>query len=226
MDKEANDGSIAITDKATISRYTSNPDFPYLVSFPRTGSHWLRMLMELYFEKPSLVRSFFLKEFNDFTCYHHHDVELGLERRNVIYLYREPVATIFSQMKYYNESFSDESRIAYWSVVYGKHLEKWLITEHFTTKKTILKYEKLKANLADEFSKICTHFGATFEQEKLKKVAEQVSKEKLKEKTRHDSKVVNLSPAYDSERSEFTTKYAEHVLKTVYGVNHNIQKFF
>ena len=36
--------------------YTANLQNPFLISFPRTGSHWLRMLCELYFERPTLVR--------------------------------------------------------------------------------------------------------------------------------------------------------------------------
>jgi hypothetical protein len=53
------DGSVSVDDPKTIKSFTDNPDFPYLVSFSRTGSHWLRMVMELYFEKPSLVRVLF-----------------------------------------------------------------------------------------------------------------------------------------------------------------------
>ena len=50
--------SYGISDQKIWQKYTSNPEFPYLVSFPRTGSHWLRNVMELYFEKPSLTRVF------------------------------------------------------------------------------------------------------------------------------------------------------------------------
>jgi hypothetical protein len=52
------DGSVSIDDPAVTKSFTDNPDFPYLVSYSRTGSHWLRMIMELYFEKLSLVRVF------------------------------------------------------------------------------------------------------------------------------------------------------------------------
>ena len=35
--------SIQIIDPAVIDKSISDPMFPYLISFPRTGSHWLRI---------------------------------------------------------------------------------------------------------------------------------------------------------------------------------------
>jgi hypothetical protein len=197
------EGSVHITDDRIIRKFTSNPDFPYLVSFPRTGSHWLRMMMELYFEKPSLTRAFYYHAPKDFTSYHHHDEDLKLFRPNVIYLYRKPVPTVFSQMTYYKEDLDDQSRIIYWSELYARHLSKWLITDNFTNMKTVLRYEELMDNLDSEFAKICVHLGAQFNPRKLHKVSAQVSKEKLKEKTTHDSQVVNLSNEYDNRRKDF-----------------------
>jgi len=50
---------VHVTDPKILDHFLKNADFPWLISFPRTGSHWLRMIMELYFEKPSLRRVFF-----------------------------------------------------------------------------------------------------------------------------------------------------------------------
>lgn len=38
------DGSVSIDDPAVIKSFTDNPDLPYLVSYSRTGSHWLWMI--------------------------------------------------------------------------------------------------------------------------------------------------------------------------------------
>lgn len=218
--------SFAITDEKVIQRFTSNPDFPYLISFPRTGSHWLRMLMELYFEKPSLVRSFYYKNPKDFTCYHHHDEELTVERRNVIYLFRDPVPTVFSQMNYYNNDLSDKQKIAHWSDLYGRHLNKWLIAERFTTKKTVLRYENMKNDINTEFAKICDHFGLPFDAQRLATVSKEVSKEKLKEKTKHDNQVVNLSSDYDSERKNFHKKNEALIMDAVFSVAPGVKSYF
>ena len=217
LSAEEEEGSVGVTDERLIRKFTDNPEFPYLVSFPRTGSHWLRLLMELYFGKPSLVRAFYTENPTDFTCCHSHDDDLALRRRNVIYLYRNPVPTIYSQLQYYKENCDDRERIAHWAAQYGRHLMKWLATDDFTARKTVVTYEGLKSNLAAEFEKICRHLDAPFDPERLRQAAGRVSKEDLKRKTRHDQQVVNLSRAYDDEREAFCARHAAFVMETVIG---------
>ena len=191
-----------------INKFTANPDNPFLVSFPRTGSHWLRMLMELYFERPSLTRSFYYHNRRDYLTLHTHDLDLSVQRTNVIYLYRDPVETIYSQLQYHRENTSDRARISYWSTLYGLHLDKWLHTESFIQKKTVLRYDRLKANLAEEFGRLCTHLGVTLETQRLTQVAAQVSKEHVKQLTTHDERVVNPTHTYADERTEFQNQQA------------------
>jgi hypothetical protein len=223
---EAEEGSIAVTEEAFVRRFTDNPDFPYLISFPRTGSHWLRMLMELYFEKPSLVRAFYYKNPEDFTCYHWHDEDLRLRRRNVIYLYRHPVATIYSQLSYYKEDHNDPARIAYWSTLYGQHLKKWLMTDNFTTKKTVVTYEGLKTRLSGAFENICLHFGVPFDETKLLAVNDQVTKANLKRKTNHDIQVVDLSRSYELGRQVFQDKHTGFVMQIVLAQHKALSSLF
>lgn len=219
------DGSISVDDPGVISSFTSNSDFPFLVSFSRTGSHWLRMVMELYFEKPALVRIFYFKDANDFTCYHTHDMDLELERKNVIYLYRDPVETVYSQLRYYKEDTSDQSRRSHWVDLYARHLSKWLIEERFTEKKTVLTYEGMKSNMAVEFEKLCLHLQEQFDAEKLLSVQEQISKEELKKKTAHDKQVVNLSGEYNNARAEFQDRYSKDIYSYVLDFNPELSKW-
>jgi len=220
------DKSIRVTDQKLIDSFVSRPDFPYMVSFPRTGSHWLRMLMELYFEKPSLARIFYYYDAKDFTCYHRHDEDLTLQHQNIIYLYRDAVPTIFSQMTYYKEDVNDRQRIIQWSSNYAKHLEKWLITESFTERKTILRYERLRDDMVNEFQKICSHMNAAFSAEKINKAATQVTKAKLKEKSSHDKQVVVTDPVYERRRLDFVQNHSSLVMDTVVAVNPRLQLFF
>lgn len=135
---------MAISNLEVIQSFAANPANTFLVSFPRTGSHWLRMIMELYFGRPSLTRVFYYPECSDYLTLHTHDLDLQVERSHVIYLYRNPVDTIFSQLSYHKERLGDHERITYWSDLYGRHLDKWLQQESFTTHKIILTYEALK----------------------------------------------------------------------------------
>lgn len=218
------DSSVKISDKKLISSFTDDPSFPFLVSFPRTGSHWLRMLMELYFEKPSLVRAFFYKDAVDFTCYHHHDEKLTLTGRdNVIYLYRNPVDTVYSQLRYYKQNIDDQQKVRDWSHLYGRHLEKWLINELCLDRKTVLTYEGLSADLHNEFSKLVAHFGETLDGDRLEYVARQVSKESLKKRTTHDEQVVNTSEIYARERDRFRSVNTEIIYSEIYSVSRELE---
>ncbi len=208
-----------------ISRHISNPDFPFLVSFPRTGSHWLRMIMELYFGKPSLVRAFYYKRAKDFTCYHTHDLELTVERENIIYLYRNPVETIYSQLCYHKQDINNEILIKYWANIYGLHLEKWLIRENFTNKKTIVTYEGLKGNLYDEFQGICLHFNFPFDKIRLDNIINKISKKEVILNTEHDHRVINLTEEYIKNKKYFMKKYSLLIFNSIYSQNSKLDKF-
>jgi hypothetical protein len=209
------DASVEITEDAVIDTFKSDPENPFLVSFPRTGSHWLRMLMELYFERPSLVRVFFYPEQSDYLTLHTHDLDLNVQRDRVLYLYREPVATIYSQMQYHEEDLNDSSRISYWSRLYGRHLQKWLDDESFTRQKTTLQYGRLKADTATEFSKVCDFFGVELDGKRFQEVSDRVSKQKVKSKTQHDSQVVDLREQYERRRTRFRDEQGKEVWRYV-----------
>lgn len=221
-----NDASTLIDDKTIIKAFTDNPGNAFLVSFPRTGSHWLRMLMELYFERPSLVRVFYYPERKDYLTLHTHDLDLDVERSNVIYLYRDPVDTVFSQMNYYKEDIGNPERIYYWSNLYARHLNKWLHDESFTKKKTVLRYELLKADLVNEFRKICNHFELPFDETCLLEAAKRISKEHVKGKTPHDTQVINLSNSYGLQRDEFRKEQSEFIWQTILDGRQHLQTLF
>jgi len=208
-----------------IKKFTEDPNFTFLVSFPRTGSHWLRLMMELYFEQPSLVRVFYYKDSQDFLTYHTHDIDLDVYRKNVLYLYRDPIPTVYSQLKFYQEDVQDRERIQHWAELYGKHLAKWLLEETVSEKKTILRYENLQKNLVSEFAKVTEHLGSQLDVEKIQAVAAQVSKEEVKKKTYHDQRVINRSDAYETSREEFAQKYSDMITDLVFKQNQALQDY-
>ena len=213
------DGSISVNAPEVIKRFTDNPDFPYLVSFSRTGSHWLRMIMELYFEKPALVRAFYFKNASDFTCYHTHDMDLELKRENVIYLYRNPVETVYSQLCYYKEDPDNPERRQHWTNLYARHLSKWLVHDDFTRKKTVITYEGMRTDMANEFFKVCQHFGLAPDPQKLESVLKRISKEELKKKTAHDRQVVDLSIEYQANKTAFADRYSDQIFAGIYSLD-------
>lgn len=208
---ESINGSIAITDGKVIESFVSKNGSTFLVSFPRTGSHWLRMMMELYFNRPSLVRVFYYPDITNYLTLHTHDKDLTVAHENVIYLYRDPVDTVYSQLNYYNEDVNDETRIGYWSNQYGKHLYKWLLQEKFTKKKTVITYEGMKRDLLSEFSKITDHFEEKYDKEKVLAAASVITKEEVKNKTSHDPQVVQIKAEYGGMREDFRANHSQQV---------------
>jgi hypothetical protein len=211
----AGDGGSFRFDEADVERFIANPDNPFLVSFPRTGSHWLRMIMELYFERPMLVRAFYYPQNHHYLALHTHDLALDVERANVLYLYRDPVDTIYSQLRYHQEAPDDTARIIYWSDLYGQHLDKWLCREKTTRQKTILTYEGMKRDLATEFANVTAHFEEALDLARLEAAASRVTKDEVKRKTTHDTQVVQLEDHYQTSRQAFRDRFQALVWETL-----------
>lgn len=226
INQTSNNSSWSITDPQIIGRFYANPNNTFLVSFPRTGSHWVRMIMELYFEQPSLTRVFYFPENRDYLSLHTHDLGLEIIRPNVIYLYRDPIETIYSQLSYHKEDIKDESKIRFWSEIYGAHLDKWLYMEEFTKEKTIIRYDKFKENIDEEFNKICNHFHNSLDTNKLNIAAKQVSKKNVKNKTLHDQQVINLNEQYRKIRKQFQEEKGDFVWNVILKNKDYLRKFF
>ena len=113
-----------------------------------------------------------------------------------------------------------------WSVAYAKHLKKWLIDETFTSEKAIINYDKMRNDLDGEFKLICNFFDVAFDPEKLNQVSKEVSKDKLKAKTKHDDRVVNLKSGYAEKRQEFTNNHSEIIKKIIFDVEPELSRYF
>ena len=210
-----------------VDKYSAASENPYLVSFPRTGSHWLRMLSELYSERPTLVRPFHYQDSTDYLYRHHHDVDLNLRRENVVYLYREPIATVYSQLTYESSPLDCETSIRKTTEMYARHVDKWLCCESFTTRKTVLNYEKLQTDLVTEFRKLTDHLGLPFDGKRLASVSAQITKARVKEKTaQHDDKVVNQSADYADQRKVFNEKHQTLIWSVMLDTRPNLAKYF
>jgi hypothetical protein len=146
---------------------------------------------------------------------HDHDNELQLRRKNFIYLYRDPVDTIYSQIKYQKEGINNREIIKKWLDKYIRHLNKYLLQDNFSENKVIIKYERLKTDMNGEFLKITNFFKTRFDERKLDSVASQVNKEKVKAKTSHDTQVVNLSSEYEMIRNNFRHVFSEFIYREI-----------
>tara|TARA_R100000353_G_scaffold88121_1_gene65407 strand:- start:132 stop:839 length:708 start_codon:yes stop_codon:yes gene_type:complete len=182
--------------------------FPRLVSFPRTGSHWFRVMMEKYTGMPSVVRSFYDPNPKCVWGFHIHDRFIGIYEhsegptrnlKNVIYLYRNPCDTIFSLLKYDNVipqgwrgNFNKQimKKTISYSKEYRAHLDRWLNNNSDIENIIIIKYEDLKQ--ASTFRQVIEFLGFLWDEEKFLKILKQTDKKSIKNLTIHDDMVINV----------------------------------
>jgi len=129
-------------------------------------------------------------------------------------------------MKYYDTDLQDEKSILMWATIYGKHLSKWLVDETVTRKKTILKYERLNSEMVIELGKAITHLGGSIDENRIKLVANRVTRDEIARKTKHDKKVIDKSSSYEDNRERFSKNYSDLIQNTVFQVNNKLEPYF
>jgi hypothetical protein len=228
-----------ITQKLHELKVFKDMSLPRLISYPRTGSHWFRILMESYLQKPSAVQSFFhrAEEVNSIWCFHihhrlidkpHHSEGPVTGLQNAIYLYREPTDTIFSQMKYHNaispswdgnptdkivdemKKFKDE---------YYNHLDFYLNNKSKISNIHYIRYEDLQFNPFETFKKCIDFLGKEWDLQKFHQIYLHCDKRLTKKLTPHDNAVVNIDEItrkqiMDSQRDAFRDLYGNEISET------------
>jgi hypothetical protein len=212
-------------------------ELPYIISFPRTGTHWLNTMLELYFDRNRVIPNYagtitFVNKLNhDFMWYSAHDENLILgppeNKLGTLYLYRDPVDTLHSLVQAHtaqpdhNEiGFTQEQLVEKWSDRYQKHLSKWLLQKEFNVR-TAISYEELKKDTVAGLQKAVKHFHEShkFVLAKAKTVTDIVTKEKVHER---GAGVMSayfgqkyLTEDYKKERDVFRERYADKIYTAV-----------
>ena len=179
-------------DKHKISE---NYDFPRLVSFPRTGSHWFRYVMEVAIEQPAIVSSYYFP--NPKVCWglHMHDRWLDngdipptRDLKNVIYLFRDGVDTVYSQLRYDkivpdnwdgNQNDRIDSEVLAVTSQYKAHLERWRFNREDIKRCLEIRYEELMKNPKEVFQQVFKFLEMEVTDEKLEYAISDATKEKI-----------------------------------------------
>jgi hypothetical protein len=218
--------SIGITNGTIINAFAANPDNTYIVSFPRTGSAWLRMMIELTFGRPTLTRVYFLQDRTDYIMLHTHDDNLTLRRNRVVYLYRDPVDTVYSHLSFMSKDTTSEPDILRFSERYGQHLWKWLVAEKFTHRKTIIRYDRLHEDVAAEMRKIASGIGVLIDDERARAAAIIADKRTMKLSTGYDPKIMREGIDYEVARADFRRNFSDTVWRQVLNNREEIMEWF
>ena len=206
---------------------------PLFISFPRTGAHWLNCFMELYFDKPRLREgrvTFLDRGRTDWMWFHDHDFDLELHHGDVLYLYREPVATIFSNLVYEYTSSKNpllrlqlarkknvfgEKEVTIFSNRYRQHLVKWMVSSKRA--RTIICYDKFKKQMNIEFKAICQHFRVKFDPERISWASTIVTKDALVRKVGNMAEMGRhmLQSSYEMKRMTFSERWGDIIKEIV-----------
>ena len=200
---------------------TNENNNPYYVGVSRSGSHWIRLVLEGYLDGKSPLSSFIAckddinilySRLNDFKGTH--DMQLDFVYDNVIYLYRNPIDCIFSNLKYDGTDITDKKAVDYYLNIWIKHIQKWVYDEKFTKHKVILSYERLKNDFVSEFSKLLAFLNIEINTDKIIESNETYTKSKIREIV-HDKKVINNEYDYEIERKRFRELFGEYIISNL-----------
>jgi hypothetical protein len=220
-----------------IKRTMQITDLPLLISYPRTGSHWMTTVIELYLNKPYFcpgdprTRVTFLdRNRTDWGFSHEHDENcktINLKSGKVLYLYREPVEVVFSLTMYKmyenvrNDAVYDNpdfhnntATIFHIAHEYKNHLIKWLTSEYKS--EAFIRYDLLrnKETRYEEFAKVLTFFDWHMNKDKMNDVFERVTKKAIGSDPHVYHQAMNdkiQSERYAEHRENFRLLYGEMI---------------
>lgn len=198
-------------------------DGPYLVSFPRSGSHYVSVCLEKYTDNRSPISNFLGLAGRSMAVYRihagefrsTHDLNLKAGFKKVVYLYRNPVDTLYSYCRYMNIPLEEE-RIRREADLWAAHTMKWMFTETNSREKVILCYEKLLADFCGEFGRLLDFLGIRKDREKMQRIRQSTTKEEIKALVdRKDDRVINVSREYGTAKKEFADQFGRIIMERI-----------
>lgn len=206
--------------------------YPIFVSYPRSGSHWINSIMELYFDKPRARHgedTYLNKYRNDWMWVHDHDLNLKIlnqirmknKFKKILFLYRNPIDVLYSSLsmmannpKVYGEAYLSKET-AFSEEVVKKNIKDWIdYHKKYFEKKgdkdfTFIRYENfIDVKKRDkEFEKICNHFSVKFDKDKIEKIFDKYGKKKIA------GYRTSTEKQYMLEKSKFVSQWDDYLKK-------------
>jgi len=198
-------------------------DSPYLVGFPRSGNHYVSVCLEKYTDNRSPIsnyrglagRSLMVYRIHAGEFRSTHDLNMDARFRNVVFLYRDPVDTLYSYCRYMN-ILPNEVRIRQEADFWASHTMKWMFTETYSRRKVILCYDRLLADFCSEFGRLLDFFGIPKDEERMRHLQQSTPKEEIKALVdRKDGRVINVTKEYRVEKAEFVRTFGEIIMERI-----------
>lgn len=206
----------------------NNYELPRLVSFPRTGSHWFRYIMEITIGMPAIVSSYYFPNPDKCWGLHIHDrwldnqdVPPTRDLHKVIYLFRGGRDTIYSMLRYDktipNDWNGDPNKLIDKEVrevtsQYKSHLERWRFKREDIKECLEIRYEDMMNNAVLTFEKTFDFLSMEYSREKLNFAIQEATKDKI-DALIIDSHAMDKHSAYNPEKH----KNLKNTFNEIYG---------
>lgn len=193
----------------------NNYELPRLVSFPRTGSHWFRYVMEIATGTPAIVSSYYFPNPDKCWGLHIHDrwldnqdVPPTRDLHKVIYLFRDGRDTVYSMLRYDktipNDWNGEPSEIIDREVraitsQYEAHLMRWRFNREDIKSCLEIRYEDMMKDATSIFEKVLNFLSLECDKEKLSFAIQEATKDKI-DALIIDSHAMDKDSAYNPEK--------------------------
>ena len=193
------------------------------VSYPRSGAHLIRALLETCTNRFSKTTKIF-PDRTDGTCIglHTHDLNYmhysslkhGQQTvyTHLLVIVRDPLDVLFSQCEYYNYNWWSErwkGMVERTMAEIQDHQQKYTTTT-FTIPTLILHYQDLVDTPAQAITKLCDFLGLTQpSQEKMESGIAFCNKDNMRAAVKHDPKAISPDTSqYNNKRAQFKKRFA------------------
>lgn len=193
----------------------NNYEFPRLVSFPRTGSHWFRYIMEMITGTPAIVSSYYFPNPENCWGLHIHDrwldnndVPPTRDLHNVIYLFREGKDTVYSMLRYDKtipDSWDGETNdlidreVMAVTSQYESHLLRWRFNRQDIHSCLEVRYEDMTKDTKKVFESVMKFLSLECDNERLEYAIQNATKKNIDELI-VDHHAMDKTSAYNPEQ--------------------------
>jgi len=211
-------------------------DCPYLITFPRTGSHQLMHLLELCLYCPCYPKAYYYKNAHPWGI-HKHDIDLNINDvaqsfeikhpSKIVYIARNPIDVVYSVLKFHSSDYKENrwftnSGLADRYIINKKNAiriaKQYAIHKHYWLRENtcVVKYEYINNKNMDvqvaQLETVCSFLGYDFNEDIAIEAIKFVTKNRVKSSVT-DIRVIPIDRNYDKDREDFRNQYGQDILE-------------
>ena len=195
-------------------------DVPLLCTYPRSGSHWLRMILERITDRPTVPRAFLCHPCNNPILRHLHDRTFRYRRTDqpAVILFRHPLPTMYSYVVYRKwgvrsvrdaDLFRQVNRMKRW-------LNKWVNQAPPSKQYMRMRYEELVKYPSEYVSRVLAFLPTTQDRpwsaSEIEAAVREFSVERVSKLATWNKRVISLRTDKARRRKDFIQRRGEEIM--------------